>query len=101
MEEIFIIQFLDNIGHEVGENQKLVAVEKLEIDDFYSRSVGVRAIQDGEEGVLSTTVIDFSLGRLLGVSFIVTVGDHGRTELVTNLGLELERNIVRELLTTP
>ena len=62
--------------------------------------MGVRAIQDGEEGVLSTTVIDFSIGRLLGVSFIVTVGDHGRTELVTNLGLELERNIVRELLTT-
>ena len=31
MEEIFIKQFLDNIGHEVGENQNLVAVEKLEI----------------------------------------------------------------------
>ena len=100
MNDVFINQFLDNIGHEVGENQKLVAVEKLEIDDFYYQSVGVRAIQDGEEGVLSTTVIDFSIGRLLGVSFIVTVGDHGRTELVTNLGLELERNIVRELLTT-
>ena len=62
--------------------------------------MGIRAVQDGAEGVLSTTVIDFQMGQLLGVSFVVTVGDHGRTELTTMLGLELERSIVRELLST-
>tara|TARA_Y100001934_G_scaffold159498_1_gene190569 strand:- start:5274 stop:5897 length:624 start_codon:yes stop_codon:yes gene_type:complete len=100
MSEIFIKQFKDNVGTQVGEGQKLVAVEELEIDDFYDKAVGIRAVQDGDEGILSTTVIDFKIGRILGVSFIVTVGDHGRTELTTMLGLELERNIVREILAT-
>ena len=85
---------------QVGEGQKLVAVEELEIDDFYDKAVGIRAVQDGDEGILSTTVIDFKIGRILGVSFVVTVGDHGRTELTTMVGLELERNIVREILAT-
>ncbi len=100
MTDVFIKQFKDNVDSEVGENQRLVAVEELEIEDFYDRAVGIRAVQDGEDGVLSTTVIDFRIGRLLGVSFVVTVGDHGRTELTTMLGLELERNIVREILAT-
>ncbi|SVA02883.1 uncharacterized protein METZ01_LOCUS55737, partial [marine metagenome] len=100
MTDVFVKQFKDNVGSEIGENQSIVAVEELEIDDFYDRAIGIRAVQDGEDGILSTTVIDFRIGRLLGVSFVVTVGDHGRTELTTMLGLELERNIVRELLAT-
>ena len=100
MTNVFVKQFKDNVGREVGEDQKLVAVEELEIEDFYDRAVGIRAVQDGVDGILSTTVIDFRIGRILGVSFVVTVGDHGRTELTTMLGLELERNIVRELLAT-
>ena len=100
MTDVFVKQFKDNVGREVGEDQKLVAVEELEIEDFYDRAVGIRAVQDGVDGILSTTVIDFRIGRILGVSFVVTVGDHGRTELTTMLGLELERNIVRELLAT-
>ena len=100
MENIFIKQFNDNVGKTVGDDQRLVAVEQLEIDDFYDKSVGIRAVQDGQEGTLSTTIIDFCIGRLLGVTFVVTVGDHGRTELTTMLGLELERSIVKELLET-
>lgn len=98
MENIFTKQFKDNLGKEINGEQKLVAVEQLEIDDFYDKSVGIRAVQDGQEGTLSTTIIDFCIGRLLGVSFVVTVGDHGRTELTTMLGLELESSIVKELL---
>ena len=100
MTNMFVNQFEENLGKEIGDGQKLVTVEKLEIDDFYEHSVGIRAVQDGAEGILSTTVIDFQMGQLLGVSFVVTVGDHGRTELTTMLGLELERSIVRELLST-
>ena len=100
MTDMFVNQFEDNLGKEIGDGQKLVTVERLEIDDFYEHSVGIRAVQDGEEGILSTTVIDFQMNKLLGVSFVVTVGDHGRTELATMLGLELERSIVRELLST-
>jgi len=100
MKNVFVKQFEDNVGSDVGEGQILAAVETLEIEDFYDEAVGIRAVQDGRDGILSTTVLDFRVGRLLGVSFLVTVGDYGRTETTTRLGLELERNIVRQLLST-
>ena len=100
MKNVFVKQFEDNVGSDVGEGQILAAVETLEIEDFYDEAVGIRAVQDGKDGILSTTVLDFRVGRLLGVSFLVTVGDYGRTEVTTRLGLELERNIVRQLLST-
>ena len=100
MRNVFVKQFEDNVGSDVGEGQILAAVEILEIEDFYGEAVGIRAIQDGKDGILSTTVLDFRVGRLLGVSFLVTVGDYGRTEITTRLGLELERNIIRQLLST-
>ena len=100
MKNVFVKQFEDNVGSDVGEGQILAAVETLEIEDFYDEAVGIRAVQDGKDGILSTTVLDFRVGRLLGVSFLVTVGDYGRTEVTTKLGLELERNIVRQLLST-
>ena len=59
MTDMFVNQFEDNLGKEIGDGQKLVTVEHLEIDDFYEHSVGIGAVQDGEEGILSTTVIDF------------------------------------------
>ena len=100
MKNVFVKQFEDNVGSDVGEGQILASVETLEIEDFYDEAVGIRAVQDGKDGILSTTVLDFRVGRLLGVSFLVTVGDYGRTEVTTKLGLELERNIVRQLLST-
>jgi hypothetical protein len=100
MNEIFVQQFMDNIGKNIGETQKLISVEKLIFNSFYNEAVGIRAIQDGEEGILSTTVIDFRIGRILGVSFVVTIGDCYRTKLSTILGLELEKNIIRKILDT-
>ena len=57
MTNVFVKQFKENIGREVGEDQKLVAVEELEIEDFYDRAVGIRAVQDGVDGILSLSLI--------------------------------------------
>jgi hypothetical protein len=43
-------------------------------------------------------VIDFRVGRILGVAYVGTVGDHRRLKPTTELGLALERRIVRVVL---
>jgi len=43
-------------------------------------------------------VIDFRVGRLLGVVFIGAVGDHDRLEQVQQLGQALEKRIVSVVL---
>jgi len=35
------------------------------------------------------------VGRILGVAFVGTVGDHERMDLATEVGLALEKRIVR------
>jgi hypothetical protein len=39
-------------------------------------------------------VLDFRLGRLLGVVYVVTSGDQNRLEVAGALGQELERHMV-------
>ena len=55
-------------------------------------------MQGGESGLVSSTVIDFRVGRLLGVAFVATIGDHTRLELATQLGLALEKRMVSVIL---
>jgi hypothetical protein len=43
-------------------------------------------------------VVDFRVGRVLGVTYIATLGNYARQELVTELGLALERKIVHVVL---
>ncbi len=42
--------------------------------------------------------MDFRLGRLLGVVYVATLGDYSRLEVTQELGLTLERKIVRVVL---
>ena len=45
----------------------------------------------GPAGLLSSTVIDFRVGRLLGVAFVGSIGEHDRSELATEMALALEK----------
>ncbi|GIT43766.1 MAG: hypothetical protein Ct9H300mP11_17020 [Chloroflexota bacterium] len=46
---------------------------------------GPKVLQGGVDGLISSTVVDFRVGRLLGVVFIGVVGDHERLEQVQQL----------------
>ena len=98
MREIFVRQFEENVGRTLENNLELLAVDRLEVDGFHDVSVGIRAVQRGPEGALSSTVIDFRVGRVLGVAFVVSVGDCERKTLSQRLGVEVERQIVRVAL---
>ena len=98
MNEIFIKDFEQNVGERVGEDHQLVSVKRLETDGFYDEAVALKVLQGGPSGLVSSTVIDFRIGRLLGVAFVATIGDHERLELATELGIALEKRMVGVVL---
>ncbi len=98
MSDVFLGQFEENVGKSVGVDQRLESVERVTASGYQSDAVGIRAVQSSSKGLLSSTVIDFRVGRILGVAFILTVGDYEREALTNTLAGELERNIVRVLL---
>ena len=77
---------------------KLVSATRLEPHGFYDEAVALKVVQGGPRGLVSSTIIDFRVGRLLGVAFVATIGDHTRLELTTELGLALEKRMVKIVL---
>jgi len=98
MHEIFLKDFEDRVGESVGQGHQLVSATRLEPQGFFDEAVGLRVLQGGVDGLISSTVIDFRVGRLLGVVFIGAVGDHDRLEQVEKLGQDLEKRIVSVVL---
>ena len=98
MHEIFLKDFEDRVGESVGQGHQLVSATRLNPQGFFDETVGLKVLQGGIDGLISSTVIDFRVGRLLGVVFIGVVGDHDRLEQVEKLGQNLEKRIVSVVL---
>ncbi len=98
MADIFLKDFEEHLGENVGGDQQLISAEPLEVNGFFDEAVALKVLQGGVAGLISSTVIDFRVGRILGVAFIGTIGNHERTGLTTELALALERRIVRVVL---
>ena len=98
MHDIFLKDFEDRVGESVGQGHQLVSVTRLEPQGFFDEAVGLRVLQGGVDGLISSTVLDFRVGRLLGVVFIGAVGDHERLDQVQQLGQALEKRMVSVVL---
>ena len=98
MYDIFLKDFEGNVGESVGEGHQLISVDRLNPSGFFDEAVALKAVQGGPQGVVSSTVIDFRVGRILGVAFVGTVGNHDRLDLAGQLALALERRIVQVVL---
>jgi hypothetical protein len=98
MQEIFLAQFEANAGQEMHSGQHLLMVERLRFQGFADEVVGLRVVQSGPQGPISSTVVDFRVGRLLGVGYIAALGNCERRAAVEHLGHALERKIVRVVL---
>ena len=98
MREVFLSDFAENVGRDVGRGQTLVAVEELEPSSFFDQAVALKAVHDNQGSLVSSTVVDFRVGRLLGVAFVGVVGDHARLDQASELGIALERRIVSVVL---
>ena len=98
MHDIFLKDFEDHVGDSVGEGHQLVAATRVDTNGFFDEAVSLRVLQGGPSGLISSTVVDFRLGRLLGVAFVGTVGDHERASLAMEIGQALEKRMVRVVL---
>ncbi len=98
MHDIFLKDFEDRVGESVGQGHQLVSATRLEPKGFFDEAVGLKVLQGGVDGLISSTVVDFRVGRLLGVVFIGAVGDHDRLDQVVELGQILEKRIVSVVL---
>ena len=98
MHDIFLKDFEDRVGESVGQGHQLVSATRLVPQGFFDEAVGLKVLQGGADGLISSTVVDFRVGRLLGVVFIGTIGDHVRLEQVVQLGQSLEKRMVGVVL---
>ena len=98
MQDIFLKDFEDHVGEAIGEGHELISVNRLAPTSFFDEAVALKVLQGGPSGLVSSTVIDFRVGRILGVAYVGTAGDHQRLELAAELGLALEKRIVRVVL---
>ena len=98
MSDVFVKDFEQNVGESVGSGQQIISVSRLEPDGFYDEAVGLHVLQGGPAGLLSSTVIDFRVGRLLGVAFVGAIGESERATLTTELALALEKRMVQVAL---
>ncbi len=98
MRGIFLKDFRENVGKSIGPGLLLERVEELAPEGFYDEAVALRATHKGASGPISSTIVDFRVGRILGVAFVGAVGDHEKLSSATALGLMLERRIVQVAL---
>ena len=98
MHDIFLKDFEERVGESVGQGHQLVSATRLDPHGFFDEAVGLQVLQGGADGLISSTVVDFRVGRLLGVVFIGTVGDHVRLDQVVQLGQTLEKRMVGVVL---
>ena len=98
MRDIFLKDFSENVGAVLENGQKMIEVEELEPQGFFDDAVALKAVHDSSGQIISSTVVDFRVGRILGVTYVATVGDHLRLEEATALGIAMEKLIVSAAL---
>jgi hypothetical protein len=98
MQEIFLGQFEAHVGQEIHPEQQLLMVERLTFQGFSDEVAGLRVLQSSPQGPVSSTVVDFRVGRLLGVAYVASFGNYERRAVVEQIGQALERQCVRVVL---
>jgi hypothetical protein len=98
MHDVFLYDFLNNIGTDAGEGQVLVGADRFTPEGFFDEAVGLRASYNRNGQPITATIIDFRVGRILGVAYIATTGDHARIEEVTDLAMKMEESVVGVVL---
>ncbi|MCH7482253.1 MAG: hypothetical protein IIC31_05415 [Chloroflexi bacterium] len=99
IDDVFVAGFKDRVGGEEPDGSRLLGVESLKVSGFHEHAAALLVVHEAPEGsVLASTIVDFRLGRLLGVAYVVAKRDASFIELATELGAELERQMVRIVL---
>jgi hypothetical protein len=98
IDESFVRDFRDNVGKESNEGQTLQGVEILQIEGLHDYAASLLVVHEMPDAVLASTIIDFRMGNLLGVAYVVAKRDVTLLALAKELALALEQQVVRVAL---
>ena len=98
MRDVFLKDFSENVGAVLENGQKMIEVEELKPQGFFDDAVALKTVHDSSGQIISSTVIDFRVGRILGVAYVATAGNHHRLEEASALGIAMEKLIVAAAL---
>ena len=98
IDESFVRDFRNNVGKESSEGQMLQGVEILEIDGLHDYAASLLVVHEMPDAILASTIIDFRMGNLLGVAYVVAKRDVTLLALAKDLALALEKQMVRVAL---
>jgi hypothetical protein len=98
IDEVFVRDFRDHVGQEAESGQKLTGAEVLDATGFHDHAAALLAIHEVTDSVLASTIVDFRVGCLLGVAYVVAKRDVTLLDLTQQLALALERQMVRVVL---
>ena len=94
IDESFLGQFLGNAGSVLDNGNELMHAEEVPVTGFHGKAAAVFAMHDVPVGVIGSTIVDFALGRLLGVAFVVALGSSEHLAATRDLALRMERRFV-------
>ncbi len=94
----FLGEFQRAVFKDLGGGQQLVKAEPTPVKGFADEAVGMCTVQASGAGLIGSAIVDFRIGRLLGVAYVVTMGDEHDLALAQSLGLRLEQNMIKVVL---
>ena len=98
MTEVFISDMEKSIGRYVELDQEIVSAVTYKPEGLADESAGMHVLQKTSHGEISSTVVDFRVGRLLGVVFCITFGNVQRRNEMGNVAKTLENKMVKVVL---
>ena len=98
MKEVFQREFEAAVGDDVVPGYHIESAIAFAPQGLASETIGMDVVQRGPAGGASSTVVDFRVGRLLGVAYVVTAGESGDKSTIEAVAAALERKMVRVVL---
>ena len=66
MTEKFLGEFQRFVGKDLGTGQQIITADQLKVEGFSEQAVGLHMLQTTDAGPVSSTIVDFGVGRLPG-----------------------------------
>ena len=98
MLDVFQKEFEASVGDEVAPGYTVESAKPFVPSGLASETIGMEVMQRGPAGGASSIVIDFRVGRLLGVAYTITAGEPGENTAIEEVAATLERKMVRVVL---
>ncbi len=95
---VFLKQFEEQVGRDLPHEHRIAEIERLEPRGFYDEAAALRVLYDVTGEQVSSTIVDFRIGRLLGVAFVLSLGDAERLPPAQQAALTLEGKMVARIL---